>query len=239
MRMDACLWSKLKYNVERYSRTPAAGLVVLGELGEADALTDEETRVVFSAAIEAAAEEKAMVASVGRESVPGDAAVGGVRASAGYDAVAVRGPVFAAEGELRIETETYFRAVADGASVPVVLVSGRGRELSVAAVAALAEHPNVIGLIDGEGARVGDIKAATASVSREVTVTTVFAAATRRMLKSSMAASSANLGGVAVLEAKPGCEDQVKEGWVPDFERFRPRKCWKAGSRAPWERCRV
>ena len=203
--------SKLKYNVERYSRTPAAGLVVLGELGEADGLTDEEARLVLVAAIEAAADEKVMVASVGRESVFATLQLAEFAAQTGYDAIAVRGPVFAAEAALRIETETYFRAVADGASLPVVLVSERGRELSVPVIAAVAEHPNVIGLIDAEGARVGEIKAATATVNREVTVTTVFAAATRRMLKSSVAASAANLGGVAVLEARPGVKTRVKK----------------------------
>jgi dihydrodipicolinate synthase/N-acetylneuraminate lyase len=202
--------SKLKYNVERYSRTPAAGLVVLGELGEADGLSEEETRTVLSAAMEAAAAEKVMVASVRRESVFLTLQLAEFAAKAGYDAIAVRGPVFAADGALRVETETYFRAVADGASLPVVLVSERGRELSVAVIAGLAEHPNVVGLIDADAGRVADIKAATAGVSREVTVTAVFAAATRRMLRSAVAASTANLGGVAVLEARPGVKTRSK-----------------------------
>lgn len=203
--------SKLKYNVERYSRTPAAGLVVLGELGEADGLTDEETRAVLSAAIEAAAHEKVMIASVGRESVIATLQLAEFAAQAGYDAVIVRGPAFAANDSLRIETETYFRAVADGASLPVVLSSEAGRELNVAVIGALAEHPNVLGLIDRDGSRVRQIATATAGVSREVTVTTVFAAATRRMLKSAMVASAANLGGVAVLEARPGLKTRVKK----------------------------
>jgi dihydrodipicolinate synthase/N-acetylneuraminate lyase len=203
--------SKLKYNVERYSRTPAAGLLALGELGEADGLTEEETRTVLTAAIEAAADEKVLVASVGRESVFATLRLAEFAAEAGYDAVAVRGPLFAADDALRVETETYFRAVADGAAVPVVLVSETGRALSVQAIAGLAEHPNVIGLIDADAARVGEVKAATAGVSREATVTTVFAAATRRMLRSSVAASAGNLGGVALLEARPGVKTRTRK----------------------------
>ena len=35
---------KLEANVEHYSRTPVAGMLVLGDAGEADALTDAEAR---------------------------------------------------------------------------------------------------------------------------------------------------------------------------------------------------
>ncbi|MGA7312566.1 MAG: dihydrodipicolinate synthase family protein, partial [Silvibacterium sp.] len=35
---------KLEHNVEHYSRTPVAGLVLLGSTGEAVMLSDEESR---------------------------------------------------------------------------------------------------------------------------------------------------------------------------------------------------
>ena len=60
---------KLETNVERYSRTAASGMLVLGREGEGDALTDAETLEVLKAAIGAAADEKVMIANVGRESV--------------------------------------------------------------------------------------------------------------------------------------------------------------------------
>ena len=40
-------FKKLEHNVERYSRTPAAGLVVLGSTGEAIMLSDDERREVL------------------------------------------------------------------------------------------------------------------------------------------------------------------------------------------------
>ena len=203
--------SKLKYNVERYSRTSAAGLMMLSSLGEADALTDEETRAVLSAAIDAAAEHKLMIAAVGRESVFATLELADVAARLGYDAVAVRGPIFAADPSMRIETETYLRAVADGASEPMVLVSERGRELSVDVIARLAEHPNVLGLIDSERGRLAELKSRTAAVTHSATVTTIFAAATRRMLRPSLEASTANLAGVAVLETRPSVKTRTKQ----------------------------
>jgi dihydrodipicolinate synthase/N-acetylneuraminate lyase len=191
-----------------------------------------------------------MMASVGRESVFAALPLAEFAADAGYDAVALRGPVFAAEEAMRLETETYFRAVADGAPIPVVLVSEPGRELSLPVIAALAEHPNVIGLIDADGSRVAAIKAATSEVSREVTVTHVFAAATRRMLRASVAASSSNLGGVAVLESRPGIRTRAKKvgfqvvnastaGMLQSWKRGAAGALPRAGACAPQACCEV
>lgn len=204
------LESKLRYNVERYSRTPAAGLVVLGETSEADGLSDAEARAVLTAAVESAAAEKVLVASVGRESVFNTLELAEFAARAEYDVLAVRGPSFSGDDGLRSETETYFQAVADRASLPVVLVSEGGRQLSVPLLARLAEHPNVIGSIEAGRVRVSQIKTMTAGVSRQVTVTKIFAAATGRMVKAS-AMSSPSLGGVAVLGASSGMMTRMKK----------------------------
>ena len=48
-------YKKLEANVDRYSRTPVAGIVVLGSTGEALMLSDQEKRDVFKVAREAAA----------------------------------------------------------------------------------------------------------------------------------------------------------------------------------------
>ncbi len=221
---------KLAANVEHYSRTPAAGLLVLGAVGEARNLTDEETVSVLEEAIRSAAKEKVMLASVGRESVFATLKLAKVAEAAGYDALAVEGPSFAPEEGMRLELLTYFRAVADGAGLPVVLVS---RGLSLEVIGELAGHPNVIGIIDEEAEleRIAGLKAMTAAVSREATVTTVFAAATRRMLTASLAPVS-SLGGVAVLEGRPGLKTRVKKvGFqvlVGSTEGMLP--AWRAGA---------
>lgn len=248
---------KLESNVEHYSRTPAAGMLVLGDAGEADGLTDEETRLVLEAAIGAAAKERVMLAAVGRESVFATLAIAKIADAAGYDAIAVRGPAFTSDEAMKIELMTYFRAVADGASISVVLVSESGRPLSLEVLAELAEHPNVVGVIDANAApeRVRAIKERTVNVTREVTVTTVFAAATRRMLSAAEVGprAGASLGGVAVLEARPALKTRTKrvgfqvlvgsttemlEGWhagasgaVPRLGACAPQACcevWQA-----------
>src|SRR5271156_4489556 len=62
---------KLEHNVARYSKTPAAGLVVLGDTGEATLLSEGETRRVLRGGMGAAAEEKVLIAGVSRDSVAG------------------------------------------------------------------------------------------------------------------------------------------------------------------------
>ncbi len=181
---------KLEHNVDRYSRTPAAGMWVLGAGGEADGLTEAEAGEVLRVAIGAAAREKVMVAGVGRESVRATLGLAEAAAKAGYDAVAVRAPGFAGDAGMRLETVTYFQAVADRAALPVVLVSEAGRSLGTEVLVELAGHGNVIGVVDElAAARVAELRAATAGVRRETTVTTVFAAVTGRMAAANVAAA--------------------------------------------------
>ena len=100
---------KLEANVEHYSRTPVAGMLVLGDAGEADGLTDAEARAVLEAAIAFAGVEKVMVAGVSRGSVVATLELAGVAAAAGYDAVAVGTPLCVADLQaFAPERLTYF-----------------------------------------------------------------------------------------------------------------------------------
>src|SRR5215471_9211736 len=59
---------KLEQNVEHYSRTPSAGIVVLGSTAEAILLSDEERREVLKCARDSAANDKVLIAGTGVES---------------------------------------------------------------------------------------------------------------------------------------------------------------------------
>jgi len=61
-------YKKIESNVERYSRTPVAGIVVQGSTGEAILLSDQERRDVLKTALAAAAPNKVMIAGTGIES---------------------------------------------------------------------------------------------------------------------------------------------------------------------------
>ncbi|HEY6412499.1 MAG TPA: dihydrodipicolinate synthase family protein [Edaphobacter sp.] len=203
---------KLEHNADRYSRTPAAGFAVLSEVGEPTMLSDEETRQALQTAIDSTTAEKVMMAGVSRDSVVGTLELVKFATNAGYDAVLVRQPSFLRDSKRTKELLTYFRAVADRSAVPVVLYSPDG-SLPVEAVVELAGHPQIIGLVDGGHGleRISMVKTGTAAVNREVTVTSVFAAATGRMLVRKevagagtfIAADTLTDGGAALAVAPP------------------------------------
>src|SRR5574337_1023802 len=76
---------KLEHNVERYSKTPVAGIVVLGSTGEAILLSDEERRQALKTAREAAANNKVLIAGTGVESAAETLKLTDYAAELGYD----------------------------------------------------------------------------------------------------------------------------------------------------------
>src|SRR5256885_7781764 len=82
-------FKKLEHNVERYSKTPVAGIVVLGSTGEAIMLSDEERREVLKTARAATANHKVLVAGTGIESAVETLKLTEYSAALGYD-VAMR-----------------------------------------------------------------------------------------------------------------------------------------------------
>ena len=222
-----CYWRKLEHNVDRYSRTPAAGLVVVGPRTEAAGLSDEERRESLRVASESAAKEKVLIAGVDAESVVGAVRIAEQAAEAKFDAVLLKAPVewqrLVGENSFA-QVELFFRAVADRSPLPVVLWSDAaagGFEIPVEMLGTLAAHPNVIGLMDAglTVERLRAVRAATADVKRDVTVTTVFTAVTGRMLEVSregeatfVAADALSSGGtsVAVAPPKPALKTRTK-----------------------------
>jgi dihydrodipicolinate synthase/N-acetylneuraminate lyase len=188
---------KLAANVVRYSKSPAAGLVVLGASGEPTLLTDDETRDVLRAAAQAAAPEIILIAGVSRDSVRATLALAEFAAEQNYDAILAGVPsIFAldrpaaaaAASEQSISTPRrelllYFQTIADRSPLPVVLFSNRGHRIPLEATVELAAHPNILGLQDGAASpsEIEAILRRTATIKREVTVTTVFRAVTARM----------------------------------------------------------
>lgn len=206
---------KLEHNVARYSKTPVAGLVVLGDTAEATLLSEKETRRMLRGVVGVAAEEKVLIAGVSRDSVAETLDFAEWAAEFGYDAVLVKRPSMLqanARGKWTKELLTYFQIVADRSALPVVLWGGGledGGQLPAEMVFQLAGHPMVLGLVDGSSdrARIEGLKVGTAEVKRDVTVTSVFAAVTRRMHAQStgaaglISASTLTDGGAALAGA--------------------------------------
>ena len=177
---------KLEHNVERYSRTPVAGLTILGSTGEAVMLSDDESRQVLRTAGKVAAPDKVLLAGVARESVSETLRLAEYAADQQYDAILARTPSYYPYNSSEILT--YYRTLADRSPLPVVIYSipkFTHYEIPVEIVAELAQHPNIIGLKDSSGSveRIGALVAATRNAPRRVvSVTPLFHAFTARMM---------------------------------------------------------
>jgi len=158
--------SELKHNVHRYNGTDLAGYAVVGSTGEAVLLTRAEMDGILVTAKESAGKEKKLIAGTGAESTAETIERTKRAAELGYDAALVKTPHYykpAYKPEVLI---AHYRRVADESPIPVLLYSipqFTGVALGTAEVAALAEHPNIIGIKDSSGnvQGVGEIIAAT------------------------------------------------------------------------------
>jgi len=182
-------YKKIEHNVDRYSRTPVAGIVVQGSTGEAILLSDQERRDVFKAAREAAAPEKVLVAATGIESAIETLRLTEYAATLGYDVALVRTPHYYKSQMARpLNMLTFYRTVADHSPLPVLLytVPGfTGYDLPSELVAELSEHPNIIGIKEsgGDVEKVRKMVELTRHIRRRATVTETFAAVTQRMIR--------------------------------------------------------
>ena len=157
--------SAVKENIQRYNETRLAGYVVLGSTGEAVMLARDEADSVLSAAKEAAAPEKVLIAGTGSESTADTIARTKRAAALGYQFALVKTPYYY---KPMYGPETFlqhYRAVADASPIPILLYSVpqfTGITLETPEIVALAQHPNIAGIKDSSGniQRVGEIVSA-------------------------------------------------------------------------------
>ena len=186
---------KLEHNVERYSKTPVAGIVVLGSTGEAMMLSDEERREVLRTARAACAPHTVLVAGTGCESALETLRLTDYAAELGYDAALVRTPHFYRPQMKAANLLAFYRMVADRSPIPVLIYSVpafTNYDMPPELVIELAEHPNIVGIKEsgGDAAKIREIVEGTRHIKRSATVTETFAAVTPRMLQAAEASVS-------------------------------------------------
>jgi 4-hydroxy-2-oxoglutarate aldolase len=181
-------FKKLEANVERYSKTPVAGVVALGSTGEAIYLSDEERRDVLKSTREAIAANKVLIAGTGSESAIDTLKLTDYAAELGYDVALVRTPFYYKKQMQPANILAYYRTVADRSPLPVMIYSVppfTGYDIPIELVVELADHPNIIGMKEsgGDVEKVRRMVEGTRHVKRNATVTETFDAVTPRMLK--------------------------------------------------------
>lgn len=199
---------KLESNVERYSRSPAAGIVVLGSTGEAILLSDQERRDALKTALAAAAPNKVMIAGTGIESAIETLRLTEYSADLGYDAAMVRTPHYYKKQMLPANILAFYRTVADRSPLPIVIYNfpqATGYDIPAEVVIELADHSNIIAIKESSGNldKVKKMVDGTRHVKRSATVTETFDAVTPRMLKAA-ATDSLNGGQLVSVEVLAG-----------------------------------
>ncbi len=202
-------FKKLESNVERYSRTPCAGMVVLGSTGEAILLSDQERRDVLASAREAAAPDKVLIAGTGIESAIETLRLTEYAAELGYDVAMVRTPHYYKKQMQPANILAFYRTVTDRSPLPVIIYNfpqATGYDIPAEIVIELAEHPNLIGIKESSGdvEKVGKMVEGTRHIQRSVTVTETFEAVTPRMLAAATAVANNNGGELVPVAALAG-----------------------------------
>jgi 4-hydroxy-2-oxoglutarate aldolase len=187
-------FKKLEHNMERYSRTPVAGIVVLGSTGEAIMLSDQERRDVLKCARGAAAPDKVLVAGTGIESALQTLWLTEYAAELGYDVALVRTPHYYKKQMAPENMLAFYRTVADRSPLPVMIYNfpqATGYDIPAEVVMQLAEHPNLIGIKESSGdvEKVQKMVEGTRHIKRTATVRETFEAVTPRMIAAAQASS--------------------------------------------------
>jgi 4-hydroxy-2-oxoglutarate aldolase len=141
-------------NLQRYTGTGLAGVVVAGTTGEAPFLTSEERLRLTEIAREVMKPDELVVTGTGLESTRGTVGLSREAIKRGADVVLLLTP-----GYYRAKMDApallgHFRTVADAVRRPVLLYSipqCTGTKMAVEVIAALARHRNIAGLKESSG----------------------------------------------------------------------------------------
>jgi 4-hydroxy-2-oxoglutarate aldolase len=145
--------SDLKHNVQRYNQTDLAGYVAVGSTGESVLLSRAEMDGILIT-VKEEAKGKKILAGTGAESTAETIERTKRAAELGYDAALVKTPYYYKNAYKPEVLLAHYRRVADESPIPVMLYSipqFTGIALTAGEAAALAEHPNIIGMKDSSG----------------------------------------------------------------------------------------
>ena len=141
-------------NVARLSAAGLDGFLVAGSTGEAPLLDPDEYRVLVAATRKALPAGKTLLVGTGAEATRQAIALSKIAADAGADAVVVRAPSYFGPVSPPETLIAYFRGVADGSPVPVLVYNMPkfthvtiGPEI----LEQLRDHPNIVGSKDSSG----------------------------------------------------------------------------------------
>lgn len=144
----------IHHNIRKYNDTGLSGYTVIGSTAESVLLSRKEIDTVLAAVKESAAPGMALIAGTGAESTAETIDRTKRAAELGYHAALVKTPYYYKPAYKSENYIAHYRRVADASPIPVLLYSVpqfTGVSLEAAEVAALSQHPNIIGIKESSG----------------------------------------------------------------------------------------
>ena len=145
--------SAFRFNLKELTGRGVKGFLIGGSTGEGPYLEPGERATLVGTARDALGGDAYLLAGIAAESVMAARRQVGEAAGAGADAALVLTPTSLIRGN-HAAVEGFYRAVADGAELPLMLYSVprvTGYELPTENVIRLAEEPSIIGMKDSGG----------------------------------------------------------------------------------------
>lgn len=138
--------------LERQIAAGVHGVVPMGTTGESASLTLDEHKRVVERCVTVAAGRVRVIAGAGASATDKAIDLARFAKTVGADGTLVVTPYYNRPSQAGLEA--HFRAVADAVQIPMLLYNVPGRtgvDLANETVAAMADHPNVVGIKDATG----------------------------------------------------------------------------------------
>ena len=147
-------YDQLAGNIARWNKTGLKGYVAFGSNGEYVYLSDEEKLEVVKTVVASAAPGMKVIAGTGCESTWQTIQLTNACARLGAHAALVVTPFYYGGRMNEVALFQHFTAVADRSDIPILIYNVTkftNINVSVALVAKLSRHPNIIGIKDSNG----------------------------------------------------------------------------------------
>ena len=144
----------LRSNVEQLNPTGLSGYLALGSNSEAVHVTPAEASQVFATVCRSAAPDQIVIGGTGQFSTHATIELTQRAADAGCAAALIITPFYYKNSMTTEALRQHYHAIADQSPIPVLIYNvpaNTGFNIAPDSVAAIAQHPNIIGLKDSAG----------------------------------------------------------------------------------------
>lgn len=201
---QAVNYDKLKENVAQWEKIPFAGYCIGGSYGEWPYLTNDEKIQILKTVKSLADPSKFVMAGTTSESTKQSLDLSLAVAEAGADAILLQTPHYFRSRMTQNSIIEHFTTIADVVPIPVVIYNNPGTtgiDIGVDTIDILSNHPNIIGVKDGNVFKLGAIVEKTKNKEFQV-----LASSAGDLLPALLVGCCGGMSGLAGILGGPICE---------------------------------